>query len=97
KTPAALRTVKSLPPVSFGQPVPILDSTNNVSFLVAQAKGEAEWTMEGLQAGTHTIEMDVRATYKSPGQLDFPLKGTARATIVVQDPRFNITFAHPDT
>ncbi|MEO8033970.1 MAG: carboxypeptidase-like regulatory domain-containing protein, partial [Acidobacteriota bacterium] len=97
KPPAPLRTVKSIPSVAFNQPVPVVDAANGVTFLVAQAKGEAEWTMEGLQPGTHTIEVEVRATYKSPGQADFPLKGTARASIVVHDPRFNVNFSHPDT
>jgi hypothetical protein len=97
KPPAQLRTVKSNPSVAFNQPVPIVDATTGVTFLVAQARGEAEWTMEGLQPGTHTIEVDVRATYKSPGQTDFPLRGTARASVVVHDPRFNINFSHPDT
>jgi hypothetical protein len=97
KPPAPLRTVKSMPSVAFNQPVPIVDANTGVTFLVAQARGEAEWTMEGLQPGTHTVEIDVRATYKSPGQADFPLKGTARASVVVHDPRFNITFSHPDT
>src|SRR3954453_10307131 len=97
KPPAELRTVKSIPPVAFNQPVPIVDANSGVTFLVAQAKGNAEWTMEGLKPGTHTVEVEVHATYKSPGQADFPLKGTARATIVVHDPRFNINFSHPDT
>ena len=96
KPPAQLRTVKSNPSVAFNQAVPIVDAANGVRFLVAQARGEAEWTMEGLQSGTHTIEVDVRATYKSPGQVDFPLKGTARASVVVHDPRFNVNFSHPD-
>jgi len=97
KTPAELRTVKSMPPVAFNQPVPIVDPTTGVTFLVAQAKGSAEWTLEGLKPGTHTLEVEVHATYKSPGQADFPLKGTVRSTIVVHDPRFNINFSHPDT
>jgi hypothetical protein len=97
KPPAPLRMVKSIPSVAFNQPVPIVDAANGVTFLVAQARGEAEWTMEGLQPGTHTIEVDVKATYKSPGQADFPLKGTARASVVVHDPRFNVNFSHPDT
>jgi len=97
KPPAELRTVKSNPAVAFNQPVPIVDANTGVTFLVAQAKGEAEWTLEGLQPGTHTVEVEVHATYKSPGQVDFPLKGTARASVVIHDPRFNVNFSHPDT
>ena len=35
KPPAPLRTVKTTPAVAFGQPVPIVDATNGVNFLVA--------------------------------------------------------------
>src|SRR6185369_12899483 len=42
KTPAELRTVKSLPPVAFNQAVPIVDPTTGATFLVAQAQGSAE-------------------------------------------------------
>ncbi|HEX9161125.1 MAG TPA: hypothetical protein VF980_05390, partial [Thermoanaerobaculia bacterium] len=97
KIPAALRTAKSNPSVAFGQPVPIVDPSTGVTFLIAQAKGEAEWDLEGLQPGTHTVEIEVRATLKEAGQPDVPLKATPRASIVVHDPRFNITFSHPDT
>ncbi|HSP14146.1 MAG TPA: Ig-like domain-containing protein [Thermoanaerobaculia bacterium] len=97
KLPTALRPVKSNPSVAFGQPVPIVDPTTGVTFLVAQAKGEAEWDVEGLQPGTHTIDIEIRATLRETGQADVPLKATPRASIVVHDPRFNLTFSHPDT
>ncbi len=97
RTPTELRVVKSVPASGFNLPVPVVDSANGVRFLVAQAKGDVDWTIEGLKPGTHTLEVEVRATYKSPGQADFPLKGNVRASIVVHDPRFNITFSHPDT
>ncbi|HET8772701.1 MAG TPA: carboxypeptidase regulatory-like domain-containing protein, partial [Thermoanaerobaculia bacterium] len=97
RTPTELRVVKSVPASGFNLPVPVVDTANGVRFLVAQAKGDVDWTIEGLKPGTHTLEVEVRATYKSPGQADFPLKGNVRASIVVHDPRFNITFSHPDT
>src|SRR5712691_9328408 len=43
KVPTALRTAKTNPSVAFGQAVPIVDPTTGVTFLIAQAKGEAEW------------------------------------------------------
>ncbi len=97
RTPTELRVVKSVPASGFNLPVPVVDATHGVTFLVAQAKGNVDWTIEGLRPGTHTLEVEVRATYKAPGQNDFPLKGTVRASIVVHDPRFSITFSHPDT
>ena len=94
--PNQVRIVKSEPAVSFGQPVRITDGAGN-TFLAAQAQGGAEWTAEGLKAGTYTLNLDIEATFKSPGQKDVPLAAHPRATIVVHDARFNITFSHPDT
>ncbi len=97
RIPTALRTVKTSPSVAFGQAVPIVEPTTGVTFLIAQSRGEAEWTLEGLQAGTHRIDFDLRATLKQQGQDDIPLKAAPSASVVIHDPRFNITFAHPDT
>ncbi|HJQ40768.1 MAG TPA: Ig-like domain-containing protein, partial [Thermoanaerobaculia bacterium] len=97
RIPTALRTVKTSPSVAFGQAVPIVEPTTGVTFLIAQSRGEAEWTLEGLQAGTHRIDFDLRATLKQQGQDDIPLKAAPSASVVIHDPRFNITFSHPDT
>ena len=93
--PGALRTVKTLPQVSFGQPVPVV-ADSGTTFLVAQARGEAEWTLEGLRPGSHRIDFDLRATLKQQGQDDILLRATPSAAIVIHDPRFNVTFSHPD-
>ena len=96
KIPTALRTVKTTPQVSFGQPVPIVEPTTGVTFLVAQSRGEAEWTLEGLEPGTHRLDFDLRATLKQDGQADIPMRATPSAAVVVHNPRFNINFSHPD-
>jgi hypothetical protein len=97
RIPTALRTVKTTPSVAFGQAVPVVEPTTGVTFLIAQSRGEAEWILEGLQSGTHRLDFDLRATLKQPGQEDIPMKATPSASIVIHDPRFNITFSHPDT
>ncbi|MGH9456390.1 MAG: Ig-like domain-containing protein, partial [Thermoanaerobaculia bacterium] len=94
--PPELRVTKTNPAVSFSQPVPIVDSATGVTLLVAQAEGEAEWVLEALRTGTLTIEFDLRATYRAPGQPDIPLRASPRTSLLVHDPRFNITFSHPD-
>ncbi|HEX8255235.1 MAG TPA: carboxypeptidase-like regulatory domain-containing protein, partial [Thermoanaerobaculia bacterium] len=97
RAPLQMRVSKVMPAVAIGQPVPIKDEKTGATFLVAGARGTAEWTLEALKTGTHTIDIDVRATYQKPGQDDFPLGGKVSTTIVVSDPRFQITFSHPDT
>jgi len=96
--PNQLRIAKVNPPTTFGQPVTIKDPNNpNVTFLIAQATGQADWTLEGLKAGTYTVNLDVKGTFQSPGQPDLPLETKPQATVVIHDARFNITFSHPDT
>src|ERR1044071_2231329 len=97
RIPSGLRTVKTDPSVAFGQAVPIVEPTTGVTFLIAQPKGEAGGTPEGLQPGTYRIDFDLRATLKQQGQDDIPMKAAPSASIVIHDPRFNITFSHPDT
>jgi Bacterial Ig-like domain len=95
--PNQLRVAKVTPPVSIGQPVPITDETTGATFLVAGARGSAEWTLEALKTGTHTVNLEIRAIYQKPGQDDFPMFGRTQASIVVSDPRFQVNFSHPDT
>ncbi|HUP60265.1 MAG TPA: carboxypeptidase regulatory-like domain-containing protein [Thermoanaerobaculia bacterium] len=95
--PTQLRVSKVIPAVSIGQPVPITDEKTGATFLVAGGRGNAEWTLEALKAGTHTVNVEVNATYQKPGQADFPLRGRVSTSLVVSDPRFQINFSHPDT
>jgi hypothetical protein len=96
RVPNEVRVVKTLPEVGFGQAVPVLDANTGAGFLVAQARGDAEWTMEGLAPGTYRVDFDLRATFREHDQI-VPLRATPSAAIVVHDPRFNITFSHPAT
>ncbi|MDQ6799844.1 MAG: Ig-like domain-containing protein, partial [Acidobacteriota bacterium] len=96
-SPLAMRVAKVTPPVTLGQAVPITDKATGTTFLVAQAEGSAEWSLEALRAGTHTLNVAIRATYSAPDQPNIPLKGNVAASIVVSDPRFQVNFVHPDT
>ena len=94
--PLAMRVAKIEPPVAVGQPVPIRDKSSGNPLLVAQAEGSADWSLEALKAGTHTVTITIRATYKAENQPDIPLKAVAQAAIAVSDPRFQFNFVHPD-
>jgi Bacterial Ig-like domain/Carboxypeptidase regulatory-like domain/F5/8 type C domain len=96
KIPSQLRSAGTKPPVAYGQAVPIVDKVNGLTILVAQARGEAEWNVEALKPGTHTIEIELKGTLKENGQADVPLVARPRASVVVHDARFNIAFSHPD-
>ena len=94
--PPQMRTSKVVPATSLGQPVPIYDEKTNTTYLVAGGRGSAEWTLEALKAGTHNIDITVEADYQQQGQPQFRMRGKASTAIVVNDPRFQITFSHPD-
>ncbi|MFL6246089.1 MAG: Ig-like domain-containing protein [Thermoanaerobaculia bacterium] len=94
--PLALKLQKTMPAVALGQPVPVYDKVTGTTFLVAAAQGSAEWTLEALKAGTHSLSIEVNATYQNSGQPDFPLRGHVSTSLVVSDPRFHINFSHPD-
>jgi hypothetical protein len=95
QVPPELRVAKTNPTVTFGRPVPVLN-IDGQTILIAQADGKAEYVLEGLKSGTHSIEIEVHATMKQQNQPDIPLAGKVRSAIVVYDPRFNITFSHPE-
>ncbi|HEX8617673.1 MAG TPA: hypothetical protein VF911_08840 [Thermoanaerobaculia bacterium] len=97
RAPLQMRVSKVVPAVSLGQPVPVKDEKTGATFLVAGGRGTAEWTLEAMKSGTHTIDIDVQATYQKPGQDDFPMSGKVSTSIVVSDPRFQVNFSHPDT
>jgi hypothetical protein len=95
-TPTGLRVVKVNPSVTIGQPVPVTNPATGERFLIAQAQGNVDWSLEALRTGTHTVDVDIRAIYKAPNQADVALHGKISSSIVVSDPRFQINFVHPD-
>src|SRR6266542_3723543 len=95
-TPTGLRIVKVNPPVTIGQPVPVR-MPDGSTIIVAGAMATADWSLEALRSGTHTVDLDIRATYKQEGQDNVALHGKVSAALVVTDPRFQINFVHPDT
>ncbi|MFL6291438.1 MAG: hypothetical protein ACJ759_11145, partial [Thermoanaerobaculia bacterium] len=90
-----VRIVQSEPSVAPGQAVPVVDSTGRRS-LAPGEQGGAAWTVEGLAAGTYTLQMDINATLARAGRDPFPLLSRIQAAIEVVDARFNLSFSHPD-
>lgn len=102
---ASLRLSKSIPSVPDGAPVPVRDvgpdgllgTGDDVSVLVAQATGQAEFVTEGLRVGTHEVVCELEATLDGlPNQEPRTLTGRARGSVLVRDPSFALTFNHPD-
>jgi hypothetical protein len=104
KLPPGLRQAETQPPTPLGVPVPVrvpgpdgvVGTADDLTFLIAQASGEADFLVEGLKEGTHVVEMDLSGVLEGlPGGIRH-LEGTARGAVVVRDPTFGVTISQPD-
>ena len=101
--PPGLGLEKTEPPTLLGAPVPIRDpgpdgeigTADDLSFLVAQASGDAELFLEGLQEGTHVLHFDLRGTLHGLPTGPRPIFGTAKGAVAVRDPSLSVSVAHP--
>ncbi|HXT22171.1 MAG TPA: hypothetical protein VN923_15565, partial [Thermoanaerobaculia bacterium] len=91
----ALRVAATDPAVSPGSAVPVL-AAGGAHVLSPGEQGSAAWTVEGLVAGSHTLQIDVTGDLVRPGREPFPLMSRIQAAVEVVDARFNLTFSHPD-
>lgn len=104
RLPGGLRAARTEPPTVLGSPVPIrvpgpdgeLGTADDLTFLVGQASGQAEFLVEGLKEGTHIVEFDIEGVLDGmPGGVRH-LEGSARGAVVVRDPTLGIHVSHPD-
>ncbi|HEY4490374.1 MAG TPA: hypothetical protein VI958_00190, partial [Acidobacteriota bacterium] len=101
--PDDLKLVKTNPSVPLGSPVPIrfpgadglIGTSDDVELIIAQQTAEAEFFVEGLTEGTHTVRMNLNAVLHGLIQGDVPISGTATGAVLVRNPNFSITFSHP--
>jgi hypothetical protein len=104
--PPGLRPARTEPPTPLGVPVPVrvpgpdgeLGTADDLTFLVAQAEGQAEFLVEGLEEGTHVVQFDLEGVLEglAGGRIE-RISGQARGAVVVRDPTLAITITHPET
>ena len=102
--PAGLREAETEPPTPLGVPVPVrvpgpdgqLGTADDVTFLIAQATGEAQWLVEGLREGTHIVDISLEGVVDGLPSGIQRVAGKARGAVVVRDPTFGITVSHPN-
>lgn len=90
-----LRLAETAPPQAAGGAVPVLGPDLDAT-LDPGGQGGAVWVLEGLRPGTHVVRMDISGELVRPGRDPLPLAGAAQAAVEVSDPRFHLTFGHPD-
>ncbi len=103
--PPGLRQARTEPPTPLGVPVPVrvpgpdgkLGTNDDLTFLVAQATGQAEVEVEGLTEGTHVVRFDLDGILEGlPGGQIRRITGQASGAVIVRDPTLNVTITHPD-
>ena len=90
-----LRVGATDPSVAPGSPVPILASGGG-RLLFPGDQASAAWTVEGLVAGSHALQIDVTGELERPGRDPLPMLSRLQAAVEVVDARFNLSFSHPD-
>ncbi|MFH1177056.1 MAG: Ig-like domain-containing protein, partial [Acidobacteriota bacterium] len=89
-----LRLAATNPPVSPGQPLPVI-AAGGGRMLAPGEQGTAAWTVEGLVAGAHALQVDLAGELVRPGREPLVLASRAQAAVEVVDARFHLTFSHP--
>jgi hypothetical protein len=101
--PAGLREAETTPPHVKGTPIPVhcpgpdgkIGTADDLDIILATFSGQAEFLAEGLQEGTHTVTVNFDGTLSGLPGGDVPVKGSAKGAVIVRNPEFSVTFAHP--
>ena len=97
KLPAggSLRLAVTNPSVAVGQRVPLV-AEDGASVIGPEEQAAASWTVEGLKAGTHTLQWELTGELRRPGRAPMALASKAQGLVEVVDARFHLAFSHPD-
>ncbi|MDA8017397.1 MAG: Ig-like domain-containing protein [Thermoanaerobaculia bacterium] len=102
--PSGLRQAETEPPTPLGVPVPIrvpgpdgrIGTADDLTILVGQSAGEAEFLLEGLEQGTHVVDFEIEGLLDGlPTGLQ-TITGRASGAVVVRDPTLSSTITHPE-
>ncbi len=83
-------------PVVQSGPDRKLGTADDVARIPPGASGEGEFLLEGRLEGSHTVDIEIRATLDGLDR-PIPLMGKALGSVFVRNPTFSITIAHPRT
>ena len=72
-------------------------TSDDVGSLRPAESGQADFTIEGLQEGTHKLDFEITATLEGLPIGPVTLKGKASGAVLVRNPDFAITLGHPAT
>ncbi len=101
--PEGLKEAETNPPHLVGTPIPVRcpgpdekpGTADDLDVIIATFSGMAEFLAQGTDVGNHIVDIDFQGTLTGLPNGDVPVKGKASGVVVVKNPTFNITFAHP--
>lgn len=74
-----------------------LSTADDIPLIPPQRTGEGEFLVEGLQEGSHTMDMEINAVLDGLPSGPVKLIGKAVGAVFVRNPTFSITLSHPRT
>ncbi len=86
-----------LQPVRQVGPDSELGTADDLAYLDPGHDGNAEFLVEGLAEGIHTVEIEIAGQLHGLPTGPVTVKGRAVGTLEVRDPQFTLTFNHPVT
>jgi hypothetical protein len=101
--PQGLREAETNPPHISGTPVPVkcpgpdgkIGTADDFDVILATFSGMAEFLTEGLEEGTHIVEVEFNGTLSGLPSGDAPVSGKAKGAVLVRNPQFSVTISHP--
>ncbi len=83
-------------PVRQAGPDGKLGNGDDITTLGPGETGSAEYLVEGRREGTHVVEMEIAGTLNGMPVGPVPIRGRAAGVVLVRNPKFTLTFTHPD-
>ncbi len=87
------------PVIDVVQPGPdgALGTTDDSGAIPPQHQGEGEFLVEGLREGFHTVDIKLSGMLEGLPSGPVEIQGEAIGAVLVRDPTFDLTLAHPRT
>jgi hypothetical protein len=73
-----------------------LGTADDIATIGPGETGNAEYLVEGRREGSHVIEMQIAATLHGLPVGPVPVTGRAAGAVLVRNPKFTLTFTHPE-
>jgi hypothetical protein len=72
-------------------------NSDDINQLYPAESGQADFTIEGLKEGTHSLDFEITGILEGLPIGPIELKGYATGAVLVRNPDFSVTMAHPAT